>query len=248
MERTSFQGVINIVRFNWHFYAFAGLLLVGLLFLGWLLPASKPYALGLAGLIMLHIGVSLGVSFYIYDCSNLYKMDWFSPKEQGHILNINAGFDETSQLLQQKFPQCTYRICDFYDPQKHTEISIRRARKAYPPLPGTMQVATHCLPFAPATFDEALAILSAHEIREEAERVLFFKELASVLKPQGSIYVTEHLRDFPNFMAYTIGFFHFHSKKAWMRTFSAAGLSVHKTIHTTPFVTTFILHKNGNTL
>ncbi len=37
----------------------------------------------------------------------------------------------------------------------------------------------------------------------------FFNELNRVLKPNGQIVVTEHLRDLNNFLAYNIGFFHF---------------------------------------
>jgi hypothetical protein len=62
-----------------------------------------------------------------------------------------------------------------------------------------------------------------------------------VLKLNGKIIVTEHLRDFPNFLAYTIGFFHFHSKKTWKKTFQEADLKVSEEIKITPFLTTFIL-------
>ena len=109
-------------------------------------------------------------------------------------------------------------ICDFYNPLKHTEISIKRARKAFPPNSHTVQVSTDRLPFKDHTFDYALAILSAHEIRDERERVLFFSELSRVTKPTGLIFVTEHLRDFNNFIAYSLGFFHFHSKTSWLTT------------------------------
>jgi len=73
----------------------------------------------------------------------------------------------------------------------------------------------------------------------------FFKEIKRILRPDGKIFVTEHLRDLPNFLAYSIGFFHFHSKKSWLRTFTDAELHVQKQIKQTPFITTFILQKYG---
>lgn len=91
-------------------------------------------------------------------------------------------------------------------------------------------------------------ILSAHEIRNEIERIELFKELNRVIKLNGQIYVTEHLRDFPNFLAYNIGFFHFHTKSSWLKTFNDANLKIRQEIKLTPFISTFILYKNGNTL
>src|SRR5690606_25188876 len=97
------------------------------------------------------------------------------------------------------------------------------------------------------TFDKSIAIFSAHEIRNEKERVQFFKELNRTTKPTGQVLVTEHLRDWKNFLVYTIGFLHFYSRKTWLRTFEQADLTVKQEIKTTPFITTFILEKNGNT-
>ena len=91
-----------------------------------------------------------------------------------------------------------------------------------------------------------MLIFAAHEIRNEEERSLFFKELARILKPGGNIVVTEHLKDLPNFMAYNIGFLHFHSKRSWLTTFKSADLILKKETKQTPFISTFILCKNGN--
>lgn len=190
--------------------------------------------------------ISLFVSFYIYDLSDLYQLTWIENADNKKLLNINAGFDETSKIIINKFPKTDLTICDFYNPYKHTEISIKRARKAYPPNPKTISVTTDKLPFSENAFDKSFAILSAHEIRNENERVQFFKELNRITK--GQIFVTEHLRDFNNFMAYTIGVFHFHSRESWLRIFKQADLTVTKEIKTTPFITTFVLDKNGNTL
>lgn len=115
-------------------------------------------------------------------------------------------------------------ICDFYHPDRHTEISIKRARQVYPPNPETISVNTDKLSFSENTFDKSFAILSAHEIRNQNERVQFFKELNRVTN--GQIFVTEHLRDFNNFIAYTVGVFHFHSRQSWLQTFIQADLTV----------------------
>jgi len=249
IKRKPCQGVINIIRFNWHFYIIAGLVLFSLFFFKHYLPQQiQHFAFWFALLAILTITFSLLISFYVYDLSDLYQLKWLPKSEIKRILNINAGFDETSLIIKNKLPDSDLTICDFYDPKKHTEISIKRARNAYPPIENTIQVLTNKLPFQDNSFDCALAILSAHEIRDEKERIHFFKELNRVTKSSGKIYVTEHLRDLNNFIAYTIGFFHFHTKLSWLRTFEQANLKVKRELKTTSFITTFILEDNGDTL
>ena len=87
---------------------------------------------------------------------------------------------------------------------------------------------------------------AAHEVRNEQERIAFFKELNRILKPEGKIYITEHLRDWVNFIPYSVGSFHFYSKNNWSKIVHSSDLKIEKEIKTTPFVSTFILTKNGN--
>lgn len=248
--RKPFQGVRNIVRFNWHFYVFAAVAIIAILLLQFNFKPLRIPGNIIIILILFPTIISLGVSAYIYDISGLYKLSWLNNSgdtDGESIVNINAGFDETSLLIKNRFENCDLIVADFYDPGKHTEVSIRRARKAYPVFPGTIQVSTGILPFENVSADKILAIFSAHEIRNSEERITFFKELNRTLKPSGKIYVTEHLRDAANFLAYNIGFFHFYSKASWLRIFHMADLIISKEIKITPFVTTFILEKNGTT-
>jgi type IV secretory pathway VirB4 component len=90
-----------------------------------------------------------------------------------------------------------------------------------------------------------IAFLSVHEIRDQQERILFFQELERILTDHGKITVTEHLRDFPNFLAFNIGFFHFISRNSWIKVFEKANLIILEEIKTTPFITTFTLKKSG---
>jgi len=247
--RKPFQGVFNIIRFNWHFYVFALALVFSLIFAANYVHGSLQFFLYLASfLISISTMVSLLASFYVYDLSGLYHFDWLHKNNtENLIVNINAGFDETSALLQDKFKDAELIALDFYDPLKHTEISIKRARKAYPPFPGTQQVETTRLPLPDNAADKIFAILAAHEIRNEVERAAFFKELSRIIKPNGQIIVIEHLRDSANFLAYNIGFFHFYSKSTWLKIFRKTNLTVQQEIKQTPFISTFILKKNGNT-
>lgn len=245
--RKPLQGVGNIIRFNWHYYVLSAIALIALLLTSNSLTTALRAAATVAILLIIIINtISLLVSFFIYDLSSLYKFNWLDKVGIGtKIININAGFDETSKFLKAKYASADLTVFDFYDPTKHTELSIKRARKAYPTFPNTLQISTAHLPLKDKSADNVFTILSAHEIRNQDERVAFFTELHRILKPQGQVIVTEHLRDTANFIAYNIGFFHFYSKRTWLQTFAKAGLKVSNEIKITPFISTFILTKNG---
>lgn len=242
--RGPLAGVGNIVRFNWPFYALAA---GGAALLGCAAavgpPALRPYArLGLLAVLGPTLG-SLLASWYVYDYSNLYRFDWLPAPAAAprHIVNIHAGFDETSALLRAQFPQAELRVFDFYDPTLHTEASIGRARAAVAPYPGTVAVRPTALPLPTAGTDQVFVLLAAHEIRDPAQRVAFLRELGRVLAPGGRAVVVEHLRDPANFAAYTVGFLHFYARATWLGAFRAAGLQLVCELKITPFVSAFLL-------
>lgn len=247
--RKSFQGVSNIIRFNWHFYALACVLIICMM-------VTMCFANGLVGItcsiviagIVLSTSVSLAVSYYIYDYSTLYAFDWLRKFKSGameRIVNIHAGFDETSAALALNFPQAELHVFDFYDPAKHTERSIARARKIYAPYPTTIQIKTDSIPLKKNFVDLLFAIFALHEVRDRQERIGFLQCQRAILKDEGTCIVVEHLRDLPNFFAYNIGFFHFLSASEWNITFSQAGFRVVRKFKITPFVNVFILKKDS---
>ena len=247
--RRPFQGLWNVIRFNWPFYVLALGFVPGVLVIRYYL--YPPFRIGADILLLLAVCstlISLMVSWYVYDLSGFYKLDWLKslqPGNGGIIVNINAGFDETSELLKSRFADTEIIVCDFYDPEKHTEASLKRARAAYPPFPGTLKVATNELPLDREAADKIFAIFSAHEIRDACEREAFFTELNRALSPHGRVIVVEHLRDAANYFAYNVGARHFHSRASWLGTFKASRLEVADEIKLTPFVTAFFLRKHG---
>lgn len=247
--RKPFQGVWNIIRFNWPFYASAvGLVVLALVFRSYFGLQLNVSTNLLLIFIILPTLISLLVSLYVYDLSGLYKLEWLNNLQQNSgekIVNINAGFDETSVLLKNKFRDAEMIVCDFYDPAKHTEPSLKRARKAYPPYPNTLQISTTELPFTDDSADKIFVIFSAHEIRNLDERNSFFTELRRVMSPSGKIVVIEHLRDAANYLAYNIGALHFYSRAVWLNAFATARLTIDSEVKITPFVTAFFLSKHG---
>lgn len=249
--RKPFQGVVNIIRFNWHFYGIACLLLILLSIVAMLTDSPLTWLTTIAALlIMSSTCVSLFVSYYVYDYSGLYNLEWlkeFKLAKNTRIVNIHAGFDETSTTLAKIFPCAALQVLDFYDPEKHTEVSIERARKVYAPFPGTMKINTTNIPGAPNSVDMLFNIFALHEIRNRQERIAFLQNQHSMLHDKGRCILVEHLRDVPNFIAYNVGFFHFLPLNEWTSNFNKAGFIIEKTIKLTPFVTVFILMKHGDT-
>lgn len=243
--RTAFQGVGNIVRFNWHMFAIAGV--VALVAGSAAFAATGP----VRWLVLLVVAAALGgmalslfVSYLVYDRSALYELPWLAGDEippAGILVTLSAGFDEVSPILRNRFPGADLRLWDFYDQEKHTEVSIRRARKAYPPHPATVAVGTGSLPLGDGEADMICLMLSAHEIRDPAERRAFFLELRRILAREGRIWVCEHLRDPANFLAYSVGAFHFHSKQEWLSVFIETGFEVVSERKITPLVSVFTL-------
>src|SRR5687767_678434 len=117
LKRKRFQGVTNIIRFNWHFYAIAMVAAVLLLTASqFVSPDIKLFVTDsiLVGIVLVFL--SLSVSFYVYDCSPLYTLDWLGSlpiTERSALVNINAGFDETSFLLSRKYPGAELHVFDF---------------------------------------------------------------------------------------------------------------------------------------
>ncbi len=249
--RSPFQGVWNIIRFNWHFYLSAAGFVLLILFANQYVSASiQLYANIILLLILGSTAISLIVSYYIYDLSDLYQFDWLSAlriTSPNRIANIHAGFDETSSILKNKFPEAELDVLDFYDPKTHTEPSIKRARTIYPPFPMTQQITTSHIPLSDNSTDLVFLILAAHEIRNEQERSAFFEEINRILKHNGQLIVMEHQRNLANFLVYNLGCFHFYSTSVWKRIFQEANLTIAKQISVTPFIKLFVLEKNGTT-
>ncbi len=156
-----------------------------------------------------------------------------------HILNINAGFDETSFIIHHHFPNAQLKVFDFYNPVKHTEPAIIRARKVSLVFPQTQQIKSNHIPIDDKSIDIVFLLSAAHEIRTQDEKIQFLKECRRVCKTTGQVIMVEHLRDFPNFVAFSIGFTHFFSRNAWKKAFKNSGFTSFEETKFTPFMSIF---------
>lgn len=242
--RGRYEGMWNVVRFNWPKYIL-GLCVVAAAFLcAVLFPSlgSAAYALGLLALVA--VLLPLVATHLIYDRSNLYGMPWLDlmgTAEPRHVLNLNAGFDESSVILRKRYPRSALTVVDLFDATRCTEPSIARARRVYPPYPGTLALKENELQLPRRSVDLAVAFLSLHEIRTHADRVEMLKDIGRALSDDGRLVVSEHVRDLANMLAFSIGVLHFHSGRTWATAFQDADLRVVHSHRTAGFITTYIL-------
>ena len=247
-HRAGWQGVLEIVSFNWHWYAagFIGIsCIVGALVLVPMATITRTIVwLGLS-VAVLWSAASLVVSHYVYDLSLLRKWVWVRKglSTAPHVwCQIHCGLDESSLTLRRLFPEATGAVLDIFDPAEMTEPSIARARRANEASLRERANFRH-LPFPECSLDAVFLIFAAHEIRERESRAALFSEVRRVLRDGGEVIVAEHLRDIPNFCAFGPGVFHFFSCSEWRRSFDAAGLATHREFTVTPFVRVFVLRR-----
>jgi SAM-dependent methyltransferase len=243
-ERSPFQGVFQIVAFNWPRYAAAVPLIAGLATALALMRFPAPVAFAgwlAAGLLSWWTLASLGASHWVYDRAGLYELRWLdgllgSPR---HWVSIHAGLDEFSGTFESRFGTPPLAVLDVYDPSVMTEASIARAHSE-----GGVRADYRNLPLESATADAVFLMLAAHELRSREPRVAFFEEVRRTLAPGGRVMVVEHLRDAWNFAAFGPGWWHFLSRREWLATFRAAGLRVESESTITPLVRVFVLWRD----
>ena len=244
--RGPFDGVLQIVRYNWSLYVAA--IFGSVLVIGFVVVVHPPTVL--AGLLILGaiaalfwLAVSLAVSHYVYDRSDLYRWQWIRERiapNAGHVVNIHAGLDETSLALQEMYPAAEVTILDIYDAAEMPEPSIARARREVGSTLASVNADFRKLPLATASADLVTVIFVAHELRRPASKEAFFRDLARVIKPGGRVLLVEHLRDAWNLLAFGPGAFHFFPRSEWLRVADATGFRLSEEISWTVFVHAFV--------
>lgn len=244
MERKRFEGLKNVVKFNFQKYllaAFVGIIGLVLLF------TTENNILFFLGICCqttwLLIFNSLLVSFWIYDYSPLYKLEFLNDqvdKSALKILNISSGFDEIGGVLKSKFPKAEIRNMDIFKALPQRELSIQLAKKQNS-SGQTEELESLQIPLDSGSMDIIVLFFAAHEIREDSYRQDFFYDLNRVLKSGGTLFITEHQRDLSNFLAYSFGFLHFYSNKLWLDLFRKTRFNISEEITENPWVKTYKL-------
>lgn len=246
-SRRPYQGVVQILQFNWRFYV-TTVVMVGAAFLAvpFLSRTGRTVVLIGSAPALFWLASSLLVSHYVYDRFPLYDLNWIRSalfRSPRRWINIHCGLDETSALLAAIFPDAACQVVDLFDPLVMTETSIRTARQVSRHRMPSASMRYDSLAFSGGSFDAAFCIFAAHELRHHDQRVNLFGEIARILTPEGECIVMEHSRNWPNFLAFGPGFLHFFSQRAWRKAASDAGLTVRIEFSKTPFVRVYILRR-----
>lgn len=245
--RGPYDGVLNIVRFNWPYFVLTeGAIVAGVMVATALAPSRSAFLIALLTVVaMFGVAFSLLVSHIIYDRSDLYRFAWLPRALRGATIGqavyCQTGFDDASLLLEQALGEVTWARLDHYDPARMTEASIRRARRVCPPPDGTVHAPFDAWPTATASVDLVVGMLAIHELRHLDERAAWFAEARRVLRPGGRVLIVEHVRDLANLVAFGPGVLHFHSPAQWAASWQRAGLRDHDTFTVTPWIRVFVL-------
>lgn len=238
-----FDGMLRVVRFNWPLYVVSVLVTLALL----LLAAQPIFAGGMrAGLLLASILVllqtllSLLASHWVYDRSALsdwrFLLELVDQQDSLCIVNVHSGYDETSGALRQLFGKADIATVDLFPALGRREPSIVRARKLYPPAVKSICETISDWPLTDSSVDFILIAFAAHEVRDSKQRALLFQEARRVLQPSGRIVLVEHVRDFSNFVAFSVGFMHFLPLAEWTSCASKSNLKIAKQYRITPLV------------
>ena len=247
LTREPYQGVAQILAFNWRMYAATAAAVCAAL-VAWPVVGDLVRAVMLAFVVpaVFWMVASVAVSHYVYDRSGLYDFDWLrkelvaTPKRW---INIHAGLDETSELFEEAFAGAEGCVVDIYDRRTMTEPSIRKAHEQRIPAKVGIAARFDELPFNDGRFDAAFLIFAAHELRRHKERVQLFREVARALDASGELVLMEHMRGGWNFAAFGPGALHFFSRRAWLKVAREAGFAVKSEFTWTPFVRVFVLRR-----
>ncbi|WP_394758637.1 hypothetical protein [Flavobacterium sp.] len=167
IKRKPFQGVINILSFNRHFYVF-GLVALTLIITSHILFSWSNILYWIILLSFIYgLTMPLIVSAYVYDFSGYYDFNWLkklnlTDSKDTKILNINAGFDETSFIIKNLFPKSDLKVFDFYNSKQHTEPAIIRARKVSLVYPNTQQIISNSIPLKDNSVDYIFLLSAVH--------------------------------------------------------------------------------------
>lgn len=244
-KRGAFTGALAILRYNWPFYAAAGLVVIGGVAAA-SLPIVPPALQGMAAVGAAVAGwfacASFLASHWVFDRSELTRWRWLSRDcvpAPARWVHINAGLDETNARLSEIFPGAEGKVLDIYDPASLAEPAIARAREQKAVVPG-IRARSDALPVEDGWADGVFLLMTAHEIRKPSDRETFFRELARILSENGRVVVVEHLRDLANALAFGPGVSHFLPRREWLRLGVVAGLEVERERRFTPFVRVFV--------
>jgi ubiquinone/menaquinone biosynthesis C-methylase UbiE len=236
LRNGQYSGTISTILYNWPL--FSGALFFGLIAIAAsiFLRAPLNWLLLIAGaatcIVVLNIWIA---SFIVYDWGQQREYERLATL--GNLSNANVVIDITvgklrgTRGLLTRFQQGHYFVIDIYDPDKMSDLALKRARELEPPLEAGRRIYRRKgkagnLPIPHNWADVIYCSFSLHEIQNSADRQAIFNEFTRILKPNGKLLIAEHGRDWPNFLVFGLGALSFVSPKTWTKHINKAGLDI----------------------
>lgn len=242
-ERTRFEGALRVARLSLHVYVLAAAAIAaGAAIALW--PGVPPplRVAAVAGVLVAawFSAASFLAFHWIFDRSGLTRWTWLAgelPAPPSRWVQVSGGLRETHAPLDAIFPGAEGLDLDIYDPKTMPAPAITRARSLEGSAAATA-AESGALPVEDAWADAVVVVLAAHEIREADRRERFFRELARILAPDGTLVLIEHPRNVAAALAFgPLGLSHFLPSSEWERLSTLARLTPRRTRTMSPFVT-----------
>ncbi len=244
-----FTRAVTLARYNWPLYLICIVSSVAGFFVGSLNSLPVPVriiAIVGASIATWYAAASFVAFHMMFERPAFLSGRWLSrcvsnvPKTCTHL---SVCVEETSLPVQAVFPNTICTNLDLFDDSVMTEPAIARAKLAAG-LSKLIRAKPNALPLENGVSELTVVSLAAHEVRDPTLRVTFFRELARVTHPDGTLVVAEHLRNLPAALAFGPGLFHFYPRSEWTQLATAAGLLIESEFDITPFIHVFVFRRD----
>lgn len=240
--RATFSGALRVARLSLGTYVLAAITVACGTAVA-LQPAAPPLLRAAAVAACVVAAWFSAASFlafhWIFDRSGFTRWSWLAgelPAPPARWVQVSGGLRETHAPLAELFPGAQGIDLDIYDPATMPEPAITRARAAEVSAAATA-ASSGALPVADGWADAVVVVLAAHEIRDAGRRERFFRELARILAPEGTLVLIEHPRNLAAALAFgPLGLSHFLPAEEWRRLTALVRLERRRSRRMTPFV------------
>jgi hypothetical protein len=156
--------------------------------------------------------------------------------------NITTGFDDSTSTLRRLMPRSQGEAVDVFDETVDHESALLVARRRFPPATPPIRAGELARCLGTERYGAAFLLMSAHEAHGH-DRGALFAGIARALAPGGRLVLVEHLRDWPNRLAFGPGANHFQTRQTWLTAATDAGLMPIDEARLTPYVRGFVFER-----
>jgi len=236
LSHRHYSGMGATLLYNWPIFVGGVLFSVVILLLSGVVPSPWHWLFMVSGIAMMSLLITiLGASYWVYDWGQSRDYDRLAElgnlQEAKVVVDITCGKLRGTRGFLPHFIGGHYFLVDIYDETTMTDQALKRARVMEPPLNSQRKIfqrtaQANRIPIPPNWVDIIYCSYSLHELQNEADREIIFKQFTRMLKPGGHLLIAEHDRDWRNFLAFGPGAYTFFATSTWENHFATANLHI----------------------